>query len=302
MPFCVCALSILQSVESPVVHPIAQISVSPECSPHSKALICTQRGSYRLQWKVRRQDTEHNFIHYEVNGHAEAHAEKVILFVGVAGSGIDLLLDFISTFLCGFSEEDKCQVPFPKHSADDEMMPIIAYTFPRLHCPYALTIVTVPAARFADEVPPAMSSVTNECLLDSIKSIFFGLNYIDRLHGIAFVTNASKNTITPAEQGILESMRCIFGDDIHRNVFILSTFADSRQPNAVTAVRRAGIPFKEAFQFNCSPLLPVGDCGYAEFDKLNWQMSENSVRAFLRLVEEIPCVNLQCTCTAVENL
>ena len=295
--------SILQSGESLVVHPIAQMSISPKGSPHAKALRCTQRGSYQLQWKVKRQDTEHNFIHYEVNGHEEAHAEKVILFIGAAGSGIELLLDFISTFLCGFSEEDNCQVPFPKHSADDEVMPITAYTFPRFHCSYALTIVTVPAARFADEVPPAMSSFTNECLLDSINTIFFRLNYIDRLHGIAFVTNASKNAITPAELGILESMRCIFGDDMHRNLFILNTFADSRQPNAVTALHRARISFNEAFQFNCSPLLPpVGDCGYAEFDKLNWQMSENSVREFLQLVEEIPCVNLQSTCAAAENL
>ena len=267
--------SILQSGESPVVHPIAQMSISPKGSPHAKALRCTQRGSYQLQWKVKRQDIEHNFIHYEVNGHEEAHAEKVILFIGAAGSGMELLLDFISTFLCGFSEEDNCQVPFPKHSADDEVMPITAYTFPRFHCSYALAIVTVPAARFADEVPPAMSSFTNECLLDSIKSIFVRLNYIDRLHGIAFVTNASKNAITPAELGILESMRCIFGDDMHRNLFILNTFADSRQPNAVTALHRARISFNEALQFNCSPLLPpVGDCGYAEFDKLNWQMSE----------------------------
>lgn len=256
-----------------------------------------------MQWKVKTQDNEHNFIHYEVNGHEEAHAEKVILFVGAAGSGMELLLDFISTFICGFSEEDKCQVPFPKHSANDEVMPITAYTFPRLHCPYALTIVTVSAARFADEVPPAMSSgsFTNDCLQDCIKSIFFGLNYIDRLHGIAFVTNASKNIITPTEQRIWESMRRIFGYDIHRNVFIMNTFADSRQPNAVTALRTAGINFNRAFQFNCSPLLPVGDCGYAEFDKLNWQMSEHSVRAFLQLIEEIPCVNLQGTCTAAET-
>ena len=286
---------------------MAQMSISLKGSHHSKAhlaLRCTQRGSYQWPWKVKRQDEEHHFIHYEVSSHEDAYAEKVILFVGAAGSGMELLLDFISTIIYGYSEEHNCQVSlFPKHSADDEVMPITAYTFPSLCHPYALTIVTVPAVRFADEVSPAMSSTTNDCLLDSIKSILFGLNYIDRLHGIAFVTNASKNAITPAEQGILESMRCIFGDDMHRNLFILNTFADSRQPNAVTALRRAGIPFNEAFQFNCSPLLPpVGDCGFAEFDKLNWQMSEQSVTAFLQLVAEIPRVNLQSTCTTAENL
>ena len=286
---------------------MAQMSISLKGSHHSKAplaLRCTQRGRYQWPWKVKREDKEHDFIHYEVSGHEDAYAEKVILFVGAAGSGMELLLDFISTILYGFSEEDECQVSlFPKHSADNEVMPITAYTFPSLRHPYSLTIVTVPAARFADEVSPAMSSTTNDCLLDSIKSIFFRLNYIDQLHGIAFVTNASKNAITPAEQGILESMRCIFGDDMHRNLFILNTFADSRQPNAVTALRRARISFNKAFQFNCSPLLlPVGDCGYAEFDKLNWAMSEESVSAFLQLVAEIPCVNLQSTCTTAETL
>lgn len=271
----------------------------------SQALRCTQRAVYQLQWKVRRQDKEHNFIHYEVNSHTASHAEKVVLFVGTAGSGMELLLDFVSTFMCGISEDEKRQVQIPTHKADSELMQIVAYTFPGrgMQCPYSLTIVIVPSPAFTDETPSAVCSSSSERVLDSIRNIFFGLNYIDQLHGIAFVTNASKNTISPTEQGILDSMRHIFGDDIHRNLFILNTFADSRQPNAVTALHNAGIRFHHAFQFNCSPLLPPGgDCGHEEgFDKLNWQMSENSLTTFLQCIAKIPSVNLQNTVQQPES-
>lgn len=294
--------------EYAVARPIAQVSICAQCSHQfeaPQALHCTQRGICSLPLKVKREEKEHRFIHYEVKlpDQEEAHAEKVVLFAGAAGSGMKLLLNFISTILCGVSEGQKCQVPIPPHSADTEheVIPITAYTFPRRGTilPYSLTIVIAPAASFSNEVPPVCSS--NECTVDTIKDIFFRLQFIDQLHGIAFVTNASKNTITPAEQSILESMRRIFGADVHRNLFILNTFADSRKPNAVATLQAAGIHFHQAFQFNCSPLLPASDCGYEGFDKLNWEMSKNSLTAFLQCIAEIPSVNLQNTHTAEDD-
>ena len=263
----------------------------------SPVLPCMQRATYELPLKVKREEKEDNFTHFEVCLHDqdEAHAEKVALFVDAGGSGKKMLLNFLANVLCGYSEEEKRQVAIPRPTsiANSGVMPITAYTFPKRkgsQFQYALTIVMVPAG-FGEDVPTACSPA-NEQLLDRIKYIF--LECIDKLHGIAYVTTASKHTLTLAQLDILQSMRCIFGDDIHRNLFILNTFADNREPISVSALHAAGIRFQQAFKFNCSPLLPATEEGYIEeFDRLNWQMSETSMMRFLQCIADAPTVNLQ---------
>lgn len=264
-----------------------------------QGLLCTRRGRYQLPMELKTEEKDHNFIHYVACLHDqdEAHVEKVVLIFGAKGTGKKTLYDFFPTVLYGFTEEEKRQVSIPKptQSADSRVMPITAYTFPRRRgskFQYTLTIVTVPG--FVD----AVGSPTNVHLLESIKHIFFELKYFDQLHGIAYVTNASKNIITYSEQSFLESMHHIFGDDLHRNLFILNTFADRKEPITVGALHAAGIHFHQSFQFNCSPLLlpeaGESDCGDNEqHDKLNWRMSENSMIRFLQCIAAASSINLQ---------
>ena len=171
-------------------------------------------------------------------------------------------------------------------------MPITAYTFPRrkgsqFH--FALTIVVVPA--FGCEVPPATSAT--EHLLSRITGIF--PNCFDKLHGIAYVINASMHALPRAQLDVLKSMRSIFGDDVHKNLFILNTFADCREPLAVKALHDADIQFQQSFKFNCSPMLPAksGEADIEAFDWLNWKMSETSTMRFLECIADIKSVNLQ---------
>ena len=81
-----------------------------------------------------------------------------------------------------------------------------------------------------------------------------GENGIDKLDAVGFVIPATEARLTPTQQYIFDSILRLFGKDFRENIFMLFTFADGQKPQALEAVKAAGMPFQKYFKFNNSAL------------------------------------------------
>ena len=213
---------------------------------------------------------------------AAAVPHKVLLVVGATGAGKSTLINAMANYILGVDWEDEFRFKLiSKETADyqtkSQTQCITAYTFHEntwSPLPYTLTVIDTPG--FGD----TGGLERDKEIVAQIKEFSIqGDEGIDQIHGIGFVTQAPLARLTPTQQYVFDSILSIFGKDVANNIFLMVNFADGSEPPVLDAVRAAGVPFKNHFNFNHSALFASNQANNEMF----WRMGKKSFEDFFNL-------------------
>ena len=221
---------------------------------------------------------------------------KVLMVVGATGAGKTTLINGMVNYVLGVDWEDAFRFKLisetkTRSEAYSQTSWITAYSLPNLDgspFPYPLIIVDTPGFGDTDGVE------RDKEIVAQIKE-FFSLpppNGIDHIDAIGFVAQSSLARLTKSQKYIFSSILAIFGKDIEKNIFLMTTFADGGKATVLESVKEAGIPYVDTFKFNNSALFEKSE---NEFDKLFWTMGIKSFQAALTRFQEVEPRSLQLT-------
>ena len=240
------------------------------------------------------------------------YQEKVILIVGATGSGKTTLINAIVNHLFSVRYNDPFRYKLILDKEDgsgkqseSQTRSITAYTlyhqdtFP---LPFNLTIIDTPG--FGDT-----RGIKRDIEITEQIKIFFstpGDKGIDHIDAVGFVTISSLARLTPTQQYIFDSILSLFGRDIEENIFLLLTFADGKNPQALEAIDVFGIQTNCWFKFNNSVLfeLQIKSETFSDddgnFDEMFWKMGTKSCRDFLSKLSTVMPKSLFMTKSVLE--
>ena len=187
---------------------------------------------------------------------------RVILLIGPGGSGKTTLLNGIANHLMGVHFEDDVRLQIAEISKTDSTT---AYTFKRGEgspIQFDLTVIDTPG--FGD------SEEQNKQFVSQIEHMFSEI--IGQLHAIGLVIDASRTTITPSQQFVLNAISRMTSSD----VLVLATHADARHqpPDVLSAISNARLRYKDYFEFDNSSFIKTQPTDH-DLLKL-WEMSTKS--------------------------
>ena len=157
---------------------------------------------------------------------------------------------------------------------------ITAYELPwREGCraTYGLTIVDTPG--FGDT-----KGLAGDKGIASQFQKFFSGGDLNKIDGIGFVMQASNGRLTPTERYIFDSVLSTFGKDVAGNIYVMITFADSRSPPVLEAIKDGKIPHVDSFPFNNSALFACNE--ETEDNRINLMFWKLGAGAFARFFEK----------------
>ena len=196
--------------------------------------------------------------------------EKVLMVVGATGAGKTTLINGMVNYILGVEWADdfryKLVVEDSKVSqANSQTKDITAYTFYPMEgsaIPYTFTIIDTPG--FGDT--------------EGLKR------------------DKEITSLTLAQEYIFDSILSIFGKDVVKNIFMLGTFADGKQPPVMEAIKKAKIPAQKCYKFNNSVLFADNAEDVEEgFDAMFWKMGVRSFKKFFSEFAKSESVSLQLT-------
>ena len=226
-----------------------------------------------------------------------AFPQKVVMLVGATGSGKSTLINAMANYILGVKWEDDYRFKLITEKTSDDQTKsqtkvITAYTFHNedgFSLPYSLTVIDTPG--FGD----TEGLERDKKITAQIKEFFCTKNGIDQLHAVCFVVQSSLPRLTPTQSYIFNAILSIFGKDIAKNIFLMTTFADGGEPQVVDAIDKAKIPYEEYFEFNNSAVFADKSCRKAKFNMLSWDMGIESFERFFNALFILEARSLQLT-------
>ena len=98
-------------------------------------------------------------------------------------------------------------------------------------------------------------------IVDQMKRFFGEMGeHVNSLTGVCFVTPASAARLTESQRYVWDAILGLFGKDVADNILMCFTFADGEKPQALEAVKMAGIPMTNFCKFNNSALFVDPGC------------------------------------------
>ncbi|XP_053638161.2 uncharacterized protein [Cherax quadricarinatus] len=248
---------------------------------------------YTLQPKLVICKDEDLIRKYEIGTPTHNVKEKVILLVGARGSGKTTLINGIINHIYGVNWKDDFRF---KLISDNNTDSITFYTIHHQedsNYPHTLTIIDTPG--FGD----TSGVMRDKQIINQLYKLFTtkGTGGIDHIDGVGLVVQSSLPRLTPAHTFFFDQILSLFGKTFKDNIFLLLTFADGQQPQVLSGIKEAGIPYKKCFKFNNSALFASNsevvrssateDESYEKeincnFDEMFWQMGETNFNAFLK--------------------
>ena len=227
---------------------------------------------------------------------AAAVPQKVVMLVGATGSGKTTLINAMANYILGVKWDDDYRFKLiaentSDHQTKSQTKVITAYTFHKeegFPFPYSLTVIDTPG--FGD----TEGLERDKRITAQIKEFFCSENGIDQLHAVCFVVQSSLARLTPTQSYIFNSMLSIFGKDIAKNIFLMTTFADGGDPQVVDAINKADVPHVEHFEFNNSALY-ANKSRRETFNVLYWGMGMESFQHFFNALFILEARSLQLT-------
>ena len=222
--------------------------------------------------------------------------QKVLMLVGATGAGKTTLINGIANYIMGVEWEDdfRFKLIIEKQSSDrteSQTKVITAYTFHKeqdFPLPYSLTVIDTPG--FGD----TGGLERDKKISAQIKEFLTSENGIDQLHAIGFVVQSALPRLTPTQSYIFDAILSMFGRDIAENIFLMTTFADSEEPQVLDAVRKAKVPFEQYFIFNNAPLFSSKSRNKV-FNMALWGMSAESYKDFFSALHTVEARSLKLT-------
>lgn len=157
--------------------------------------------------------------------------------------------------------------------------------------PHPLTVIDTPG--FGD----SGGLQKDQEIADKIKEFFslHGDKGISHLDGIGFVTQSAITRLTPTQKYIFEAVLRIFGRDVEKNIFVLSTFSDTKDPPVIHAILEDNFPYSALFKFNNSALYVPSEGADECIDKAYWKMGCQSFSDFFKAFQKMESVSLTMT-------
>ncbi|XP_066967845.1 uncharacterized protein [Macrobrachium rosenbergii] len=233
------------------------------------------------------------------------------MFVGSTGSGKATLINGIInyTFAVNWDDDFRFKLitePESHSHAKSQTNKISSYTIHHqegFRIPYTLTIVDTPDIDI-------QGIKRDKELSEQIRTVF-STRAIGGISAIAFVVQSSLPRLTPTQRFIFDQILSLFGKDIASNIFLLLTFADCQQPQVLSGIREANIPYRRFFKFNNSALYAcsTGLGRQKQGDEDNnfdaamfWKMGENSFMRFFEVLRLTESKTLALTREVLEEL
>ncbi|CAG0902502.1 unnamed protein product [Darwinula stevensoni] len=251
-------------------------------------------------WQLRRKklmvDEKNRLAKYEIGERRpDGGAGKVLMLFGARGAGKRTLINGMVNYVYGVKYEDNFRLKLitdeedKKSQAHSQTKWITAYVLHKQQgfaLPHTLTIIDTPGFGDSDGIK------ADEELRNQIREFFSneGNIGVDQLDGICIVVQASIPRLTTTQKYMFDSILSVFGRDVEDNIYVLTTFSDSKQPPVLEAIKHAEIPYQTLFKFNNSALYTrCNDEDEVDFDKYFWDMSVNDFRRFFgRLLKSKP--------------
>ena len=217
-----------------------------------------------------------------VSAHLASTPGKVLMVVGATGVGKTTLINAMVNYLFGVEWEDDFRFAMiVEEAAKDQSKSvtqwITAYTIPAQEgspVPYTLTIIDTPGFGNTEGVE------RDNRIAQQVKELFSkkGQGPIDQLHGIGFVVQSALGRLTYTQKYVFDSTLAIFGKDVEKNVFMMTTFANGLKPPILDVVKAANVPHETYFKFNNSAL--YSDDKTSDYDRMFWEIGRRSLKAF----------------------
>ena len=222
--------------------------------------------------------------------------EKVLMLVGATGAGKTTLLNGIVNYILGVQLEDDFRFELDLRTnvsqAYSQTSKVTAYTFYPMdgsRLPYPLTIIDTPG--FGDTMGITFDKKIHQQILDAVS---IEEHSIKHLNGVGVVIQASSTRLTSTQNFIFDSILKVFGNDVTSNIFLMMTFADGQDPPAISAVKKANVPYRSFFKFNNSALFAKPSISEG-FTQLYWNLGMKSFDTFFAVFGDIKPVSVQQT-------
>uniref|UniRef100_A0A0N7ZA04 Septin-type G domain-containing protein n=1 Tax=Scylla olivacea TaxID=85551 RepID=A0A0N7ZA04_SCYOL len=239
---------------------------------------------YAIPMEQTARDEDGHLEKLEFGTSIQSNANKVIMMVGETGSGKTTLINGLVNYILGVDWDDKFRFKMivedsNANQAVSQTKDVTSYTLHHqdgFRTPYSLTIIDTPG--FGD----TKGIKRDKEIVEQLRKFFTtpgdaGISHID---AIGFVVQASQARLSVGQKYVFDSILALFGRDISDNIFLLVTFADGQEPEVLSAVREAEIPYKEYFQFNNSALYTQTGKNQ-RFASLFWEMGCESFQILL---------------------
>ena len=325
---------ITPTAESPVdvnyeISPVAYAEKQPaSCMPLSELLkkcscipnTCPARYKLNLSYSDESDKLARCFVNYGNRESLEVTKDKKVLIVVRARAvGKTTLINWLVNYVYGIQWEHDFRLQVIEQGQCDgyaSTSKITAYTFPwidGMKIDYSLTVIDT----------PGLGGVTRDKEILSDMKNLFGIDILDRIHGVLFVqapvpqsselqqTAGMEKGLGTRLQYISETVLGIFGKDLKReNIFLMATFSDREKP--IIPEHLPDFPYGHYFKFNSSALYGekvVSGSGSDESDekeepfltRCNWKMGAKSFKKFFRKLEKVDAYSLDQTREVIDT-
>lgn len=188
---------------------------------------------------------------------------KILLILGATGTGKSTFIDALFNYIAGVSFSDDFRYSIINKSIEEkereqkqflsQTRSVVKYTIPKtdgLLIDYTLEIIDTPG--FNDTTKDF-----DETIVTTIHDLF--KQKINHLDAVLIVVPASVNRLTEGQEYVYTSIRKIFGIDIDKNMFVITTHHDGGIPVCLPFLKEVNIPCTHVFKFNNSNLFSKTD-------------------------------------------
>ncbi|CAG0897640.1 unnamed protein product [Darwinula stevensoni] len=264
---------------------------------------------HQLPMRETLRDDNHRLAKYEIGEEGPTYESgRVLMLIGATGTGKTTLINAMVNYVYGVKWEDNFRFKIildeggKKSQAHSQTRSISAYVLHKQEgfaIPYTLTVVDTPG--FGDTA----GIKADEDLRIQIKNFFSsgGTIGMDQLHGIGFVVQASLARLTPTQKYIFNSILAVFGKDVEKSIYVLTTFSDSEKAPVLAAIQEASIPYREHYKFSNSAFFvnPSDDSDSKILNTFFWDLGMKSFQNFLLSFVESDPVSLTMTKEVLEE-
>ncbi|XP_063851046.1 uncharacterized protein LOC135094672 isoform X2 [Scylla paramamosain] len=274
----------------------------------NSTLIPSDIRIYKPTLQLVYSDLKNNLEKYEFGERRFNVPERVIMLVGATGSGKTTLINGMINYIFGIQWKDTFRFklitePNAHKQSKSQTTKITSYTLHHMEgfkISYTLTIVDTPG--FGDT-----SGIERDREITETIRRFFqtpGTNGINHIDAIGLVVNSSLARLTGPQKYIFDQILSVFAKDIADNIFLLLTFADGNDPQALSAIKEDKIPHQAYFKFNNSALYTFQseerqgadyDSDDEGFNEMFWKMGVKSFVKFLNQLKTVESKSLTLT-------